>query len=91
MAGDHPISPGGKLIIIVASVMAPFVIVAVGLRLWARKLKRTPLTASDYLVVASLVLTLLSTLNDELKLRLYLQIVILAYIGIGYASTSFSS
>jgi len=42
-------------IVVLEAVLLPIDVIFVGLRLWARRLKRTPLTLSDYCLIAGLV------------------------------------
>ena len=49
------LSPGGTTIVIICVVFIIPAALAVGLRLWARRIKQVRLLANDYLVMAALV------------------------------------
>lgn len=55
----RPASPPAIKLIIVTLIFQILALVAYGLRIWARKLKRRSLDASDWLITASTILTLL--------------------------------
>ena len=45
------IDKGGLSIVIIGGVLNPLDILIVGLRIWARRIKHTPLKLSDYLII----------------------------------------
>ena len=51
------ISPRAVKLIVICVVFLPLAAIATCLRIWARRLKRVPLTLNDYLIIAALVST----------------------------------
>ena len=55
MEGNTGVSPRSIKLVVICAVFLPLAVVATGLRLWARRLKRVSLSLNDYLIVAALV------------------------------------
>ena len=63
-----PTNTGGKSIVILGAVFIPLDILAVALRLWARRIRKTSWKLCDYLIIVALVRKLLQIFRRLLVL-----------------------
>lgn len=60
-----PTNTGGNSVIILGAVLIPLNILAVALRFWARRIRKTSLKLCDYLIIVALVRKLLQIPNES--------------------------